>query len=206
MPLITLHLIQLSPGRTISQYLRALRSLSITPLLASKVVRWIIKPEKLSTHLPLATWDLLIILPFSTPLPEAYSNADWLHRHWSITAGMPKALVNGFEERNQHLLHPQSEDVPELTGSIEKPKMASSTQGLELNDELLGWSKDFKLGQDGALSMLNLLSFKPGKEAHESYMRYGKAFVESSGAKRVGNAKVVGKVGSIVSFKFLTYC
>ncbi|KAK4613796.1 hypothetical protein CLAFUW4_09157 [Fulvia fulva] len=194
MPLITLHLIQLSPGRTISQYLRALSSLSIKPLVASKVVRWIIKPEKLSTHLTNAPWDLLLILPATTKLPEAYSNTDWLHRHWSITAGMPKGLVNGFQERNQRLLHPQRGDVPELTGSVSKPKMASSTQGLELNDELLGWSRDFKLGQDGAVSMLNLLSFKPGKEAHESYLRYGKAFAESIGAKRGGNAKVVGKV------------
>ncbi|EME42049.1 hypothetical protein DOTSEDRAFT_174852 [Dothistroma septosporum NZE10] len=194
MPLITLHLIQLSSGRSISQYLRALSSLSIKPLLASKVVRWIIKPERLSTHLAKAEWDLLLILPASTPLPETYSNADWLHRHWSITAGMPKALVNGFEDRNQRLLHPQSGDVPRLTGAIEQPKMASSTQGLELNDELLGWSKDFRLGQNGAVSMLNLLSFKPGKEAHESYMRYGKAFAESIGSKRGGNAKVVGKV------------
>ena len=71
--------------------------------------------------------------------------------------------------------------------------MSGSTQGLELNDELLHWSKTFQLGK-GAMSMLNLLAFHPGKDAHESYLRYGKAFAESIGSKRGGNAKFVGKV------------
>ena len=42
--------------------------------------------------------------------------------------------------------------------------------------------------------MLNLLAFKRGKEAHESYMRYGKAFATSIGKKRGGEAKLVGNV------------
>lgn len=42
--------------------------------------------------------------------------------------------------------------------------------------------------------MLNLLAFWPGKEAHESYLQYGKAFGESIGKKRGGKAKIVGKV------------
>lgn len=195
MPLATLHLVALSSGRTVSAFLRALKSASVKPLVASKVVRWIIEPEKLSTHLTKQQWDVLIILPATTKIPDAYTGRDWMHRHWSITAGVPKSVVNGFEERNEKLLFPKQGDVPPLTGSLEKgAKMAGSTQGLELNQELLGWSKDFKLGQNGAVSMLNLLSFKPGKEAHESYLRYGKAFAESIGSKRGGNAKVVGKV------------
>lgn len=42
--------------------------------------------------------------------------------------------------------------------------------------------------------MLNLLAFKPGKEAHQSYQKYGKGFAESAGSKRGGQAKIVGKV------------
>lgn len=102
--------------------------------------------------------------------------------------------MKDFQERNRRLLNPQHGDVPELTGSLENPRIVNSTQGLELNDELLAWSKGFKLAQNGAVSMLNLLSFSPGKEAHESYLRYGKAFSESIGSKRGGTAKVVGKV------------
>lgn len=195
MPLTTLHLIALAPNTTISSYLRALNSHSIKPLVASKVIRWIIKPEKLSTHLLQQKWDLLIILPATQQIPDTYlGNNDWVHRHWSITAGVPSALLKDFTTANQRLLHPQARDVPELTGSLSKPRMASSSQGLELNDDMLSWSKCFKLGQDGAVSMLNLLSFKAGKEAHESYLKYGKAFGESIGSARGGKAKIVGKV------------
>lgn len=165
------------------------------PLVVSKAVRWVIKPESLSVPTLLNTeWDLLIILPASTNLPDAYLSKDWVSAHWSITAGVPSSIINGFEERNKRLLQPQSGDVLPLTGALDKPRMTKSTQGLELNNELLEWSKSFELGQEGAVSMLNLLAFKPGKEAHESYMRYGKAFAESIGKRRGGTAKIVGKV------------
>lgn len=193
MPLATAHLVALASTTSIPAYLKALDSASIKPLVTSKVIRWVIRPEKLSTHLVNAKWDLLLILPATTTIPSDCLSEKHVTRHWSITAGVPKSLVNNFEERNKRLLNPQPGDVPELTGALDKPRMVSSTQGLELNDELLSWSKGFKLGQNGAVSMLNLLSFHPGKEAHDSYLRYGKAFSESIGSKRGGNAKVVGK-------------
>jgi len=195
MPLATVHLIALAPNAGISRYLRALKSMSVKPLVISRAVRWIIKPEQLSTAKLLSTqWDLLIIVPVASQIPDTYLTRDWVSEHWSITAGMPSSLVNDFAERNERILHPQSGDVPALTGSLDKPKMASSSQGLELNDDILKWSRSFKLGQNGAVSMLNLLAFRPGKEAHESYLRYGKAFAESIGSKRGGHAKIVGKV------------
>lgn len=195
MPLATVHLIALEQSAGISRYLRALKSMSVKPLVISRAVRWIIKPEQLSTSKLLNTqWDLLIIVPVTSQIPDTYLTKDWVSAHWSITAGVPSSLVNGFEQRNDRLLRPQSGDVPALTGSLDKPKMAASSQGLELNSDILEWSKTFQLGQNGAVSMLNLLAFKPGKEAHESYQRYGKAFAQSIGSKRGGNAKVVGKV------------
>lgn len=198
MPLATLHLIALSPNVSISKYLRALNSYPIKPLVASKVIRWIIKPEKFSTHLLNQEWSLLLILPVSSPIPDPYLTADWVHRHWSITAGIPKTLINDFEAKNHRLLYPQQGDVPNLTGSLDNPRMASSSQGLELNDDILSWSKNFAAGNSpagtGAVSMLNLLSFKPGKEAHDSYLEYGKAFGSSIGNRRGGFAKLVGKV------------
>ena len=195
MPLTTLHLFALASNVSIPSFVGALRSASVQPLLVSRVIRWIIKPEKLSvTRLLSVKWDLLVVLPVSQPSPDAYLSQNWVQHHWSITAGVPSSLTNGFADRNQRLLHPQSGDVPELTGSMAKPRMASSSQGLEVNDELLDWSKSFKLGQHGAVSMLNLLSFNPGKDMHESYLRYGKAFAESIGARRGGYAKLVGKV------------
>lgn len=194
MPLVTVHLLSLAPAATIGAYVGALHTASIHPLVTSRAVRWIIKPEKLSASKLLNTkWDLLIILPASTPIPPEYLKHYWVSDHWTITAGAPSSLTINFHEKNKRLLQPQQGDVPELTGAMNKPKMAGSTQGLELNNELLQWSKSFSLGS-GAVSMLNLLAFKPGKEAHDSYLRYGKAFAESIGAKRGGTAKIVGKV------------
>lgn len=42
------------------------------------------------------------------------------------------------------------------------------------------------------MSMLNLLAFKPSM--HASYLTYGKAFADSIGSTRGGNAKLVGNV------------
>ncbi|OQN95224.1 hypothetical protein B0A48_18677 [Cryoendolithus antarcticus] len=194
MPLITVHLLKLSTGVTPAAFVQAISTVS-APLVASRVVRWIITPGTLSKDRLLNTaWDLLVIVPLSAPIQAEYLRKDRVTEQWSITAGAPKSLVNGFHERNERLLRPQTGDVPRLTGSLDKPRMAGSTQGLELTNDLLQWSKDFKLGQDGAVSMLNLLAFKPGKAAHDSYLRYGKAFAESIGASRGGNAKIVGKV------------
>lgn len=193
MPLATLHLMALADRNDTGNYVKAVSS-SLHPYVISKAVRWIIKPEKLSVpELLDTTWDLLIILPATENLPDQYVSKPRVSAHWSITAGVPSSLTKNFPERNQTLLYPNQNDVPPLTGSMNKPRLSNSTQGLELNSELLDWSRSFSLGQ-GAMSMLNLLAFKPGAEAHASYLRYGKAFAESIGSKRGGNAKLVGKV------------
>jgi hypothetical protein len=194
MPLATVHLIALSPNSNISTYLRALKSISFKPLVISHALRWIVEPEKLSTDRLLSTnWDLLIITPTTTPFPETYLNKDWVSAHWSITAGVPSSIVNGFEERNKKLLNADPKDAPPTTASSGAgPKIAISSQGLEATPELLKWQNP--AGASTPVSMLNLLAFHPGAEAHESYMRYGKAFAESIGSRRGGFAKVVGKV------------
>ena len=100
---------------------------------------------------------------------------------------------NHSPRRTKDCSIPKKATSPPLTGSLNKPKISNSSQGLELDGNLLQWSKTFELG-NGAVSMFNLLAFKPGKEAHDSYLRYGKAFAETIGSKRGGNAKIVGKV------------
>jgi hypothetical protein len=194
MPVATVHLIALAPQASIASFVKGLTSASIRPLVISRVVRWIIKPEILSaTRLLSVNWDLLIILPATSTIPEQLHTEQWMAHHWSISAGVPSSIVNGFEQRNKSLLYPAASAVPALTGSLERPRITSSTQGLELSQELLDWSKNSQLGT-GAVSMLNLLSFKPTPGAHESYMVYGKAFAESIGSRRGGLAKIVGRV------------
>ena len=191
MPLATVHLVALSSNTDISKFLRALGSISFKPLVISRALRWIVQPEQLSTDRLLTTkWDLLIITLTSSPFPETYLTKDWVSSHWSITAGIPSSIVNGFADRNKKLLNANSSDVPQPAAS--QPKIAKSAQGLEATPELLQWQNP--AGASTPVSMLNLLAFKPGPEAHESYKRYGKAFAESIGSKRGGLAKIVGKV------------
>lgn len=191
MPLATVHLVALSSNTDISKFLRALKSISFKPLVISHALRWIIQPEQLSTDRLLTTkWDLLIITPTTSPFPDTYLTKDWVSSHWSISAGIPSSIVNGFEDRNKKLLNPNPSDIPQPAAS--QPKIAKSAQGLEATPELLEWKNP--AGASTPVSMLNLLAFKPGPEAHESYKRYGKAFAESIGSKRGGLAKIVGKV------------
>lgn len=193
MPLATVHLVALSPHSTINSYLRALKSISFKPLVISHALRWIVKPENPSSERLLSSeWDLAIITLHSSPLPETYLTRDWVSAHWSITAGIPSSIVKGFSERNHNLLNAPPDSAPQLTSLTSRPKLATSPQGLEATPELLQWKNP--AGASTPVSMLNLLAFKPGQEAHESYKRYGSAFAESIGSRRGGLAKVVGKV------------
>ena len=71
-----------------------------------------------------------------------------------------------------------------------------SSQNLELGTDLNAWIDAFvqnsgKAGK-GAVSMFNLLAFKPGLKSE--YLKYGAAFAKSIGARHGGNAKIVGNV------------
>jgi len=110
---------------------------------------------------------------------------------WSIQAGIPSSLIDTFNSTNDHLLHPSGEEVPDLTGALSHPRIAKSSQALELSDELRQWISSGR-GPKGAVSMLNLLAFHAGRK--DEYLKYGKAFAESIGSSRGGVAKIVGKV------------
>lgn len=191
MPVCTIHLLSLSAS--LPDFLTTLRNSSLKPLVTAKVARWIITPTELSKDTllhPSQPWDLFLILPSSSErLPKEIESI--IKDHWSIKAGIPSKLVDSFHSTNKRLLHPASGDVPSLTGALSHPKIAESSQALELNDELQGWITSGK-GPKGAISMLNLLAFRPGKK--EKYLKYGKAFAESIGSSRGGVAKIVGKV------------
>jgi len=168
---------------------------AVKPLVISKVIRWIITPSTISAkellH-PKKPWDLLLIVLGNDALPKNLK--DQIEVHWYVTTGVPSRLTNSFDKTNPQLLHPDPKSVPGLTGSLEKPRMGSSSQTLELSTGLNEWVGSFSRTRTGqnAMSMLNLLAFKPGKK--EDYLKYGKAFGETIGAKRGGKAKLVGNV------------
>lgn len=194
MPICTLHLLSLAPSTGIPQFLDAVHASGIKPLTIARVVRWIILPSHTSTDVLLAQnihWDILLTLASASPLPSSLQQH--IAHQWSVKAGVPSRLVSDFESKNQRLLHPQKGDVPALTGSLERPRVASSAQSLELNPALQQWVREFGAGEGkGAVSMLNLLAFKQGKK--EEYLKYGKEFGRSIGSRRGGQAKIVGSV------------
>lgn len=194
MPVCSINILSLSCP--LQQFLSALSASPVKPLVVSKVIRWIILPGSTSSAQLLAQnihWDVLVILPSAEALPTELQKL--VAHQWIVRAGVPSRLLQDFEKKNERLLRPQQGDVPELTGSLNKPKkMADSAQGLELSPELKKWIQELgrtNIGQ-GAVSMLNLLAFKPGMK--EEYLKYGAEFAKSIGVKRGGNAKIVGTV------------
>jgi len=171
----------------------------VTPLTIGRVVRWIIVPEKLSVKPLLAEdnrWDVLLVVPGAAGLPDQLMNM--VQNQWLVKAGVPSRLLENFTSKNDRLLHPMAGDVPPLTGALSNPRIADSSQSLELSKELQDWIQIFgKKEGRGAVSMLNLLAFNEGMK--EEYLKYGKAFAESIGSRRGGTAKIVGTVVEVSS-------
>ncbi|OAL02821.1 hypothetical protein IQ06DRAFT_292116 [Phaeosphaeriaceae sp. SRC1lsM3a] len=200
MPLCTVHLLALhtTTPNPISTFLSTLKSSNVSPLVASRVLRWIILPSKLSTEHLLARniqWHLFLILPSTDSLASSLENL--IQHHWTITAGVPSRLISDFPTKNSKLLHPEPGSVPKRSAIAEKdPKTTSSSQDLELGFELEQWIQQFlRTGSkesSGAVSMFNLLSFNPDMKSE--YLKYGKAFAESIGSRHGGHAKIVGNV------------
>jgi hypothetical protein len=197
MPLCTIHLLALhnSTPNPLSTFVSTLRSSNVSPLVVSRVIRWVILPSHLSTEHLLArniSWDVFLVLPNTSPLPADLEKL--VHYHWSITAGVPSRLVQDFEQKNDKLLHPDPASVPKLSHA--PLKTTTSSQNLELSEGLEAWVQDFiKEGgraSQGAVSMFNLLAFKP--DMKPEYLKYGAAFAKSIGSRHGGNAKIVGNV------------
>ena len=192
MPLATIHLLSLNASTSLLEFLKLLKNSEPNLLVVSKVIRWIIRPESINVYPllhPPKPYELLVIVQGDTALPsDLFAH---LAFHWQIKAGIPSRLTNDFSSKNQKILHP-SETVP-LTGALDNPRIGNSSQTLEMSSDLQSWISSFsKTTGRNAMSMLNLLAFKP--DMHSSYLQYGKAFAESIGAKRGGNAKLVGNI------------
>ncbi|KAL8761072.1 MAG: hypothetical protein Q9184_002778 [Pyrenodesmia sp. 2 TL-2023] len=191
MPICTVTLLALKVN--VADYLDYLRNGPVKPLVTARVIRWIVKPTTLCKESLLGQhppWDLLIIHE-GTQLRWPEDLAAMIERSWSIQAGIPTSITSSFASTNARLLHPNPSDVPALTGLLSSHRRSSSAQSLELDDELHQWISS-GAGPKGAVSMLNLLAFKPDKQSQ--YLKYGKAFAKSVGSKRGGLAKLVGKI------------
>lgn len=201
MPLVSLHLFALEDARTLYSLVKHIRSSSANVLVISKPIRWIIMPEKINAgELLSPKWDLLLILldnQNAQDLVRSILDAKQDFRsisHFTLKTGVPSRLTSDFTTMiNPRLLHPTSAPV-KLSGALDKPIMQSSAQALTLSPELQQFVKNNAQSSFGgnAVSMLNLLAFNPGKK--ESYLKYGKAFAETIGKSRGGDAKLVGNI------------
>lgn len=188
MPVCTLQLVTLSG--TLQDFVRQIKAGNGQPLVLSQVVRWMITPTQLSID-PLLKqqWDLLVIYKGTDGLSPALKSLT--NKVFTIQAGIPSSIVNNFATTNKKLLRPTQ--VPDLTGALDRPRIADSAQNLEFTVDMRSWIGQWDPNNNkGAVSMLNLLAFKP--DMHDEYMKYGKAFADSIGSRRGGVAKLVGKV------------
>jgi hypothetical protein len=200
MPLCTLHLLALHPTtpNPLSTFLSTLKSSNLNPIIISRVIRWIILPTRISIENLLAQnihWDLFLVIPSTEALPPQLGRL--VQHHWHITAGVPSRLLADFSAKNKKLLHPDPASVPKLSaGTQTSTPTATSSQNLELSAGLEAWIQDFTRDgaseAKGAVSMFNLLAFKPGMKGE--YLKYGAAFAASIGSRHGGDAKIVGNV------------
>ena len=188
MPLCTVQLVALNVN--LEEFVKQIKHQKHQPLVLAKVIRWIITPTVLSAdRLLQQRWDILVIYSGTLGLSEELRTLT--KDIFTVQAGVPSTIVNSFTETNERLLYPKQ--VPDLTGSLNRPRVAESAQNLEFTTELHSWLQIWDPDDSkGAVSMLNLLAFKPGM--HDEYLKYGKAFSESIGSRRGGIAKVVGRV------------
>jgi hypothetical protein len=192
MPTCPLILLSLKPEVTIPGFLSTLRRHGVTPIVQAKVVRWIILPTNLSIAPLLAHnnhWDLILLLSTGTELPK--QALDQIAASWGLLSGVPSRLLADFSTKNAKLLNPPQGTVkPPETG---QKAMKSTSQSLELSPELSAWVSQLPPTiRKHPISMLNLLSFVPGKK--EQYMQYGAAFAQNVGSRHGGDAKIVGHV------------
>jgi len=175
---------------TLRDFVKKIKTSEEQPLVLSRVVRWMITPTQLSVD-PLLKlqWDVLVIYKGTTGMPLSVKTLT--KDIFTIQAGIPSSIVNNFAATNKRLLQPTH--VPDLTGALDRPRVADSAQKLEYTNDIRSWIEKFDPNNNkGAVSMLNLLAFKP--DMHDEYLKYGKAFAQSIGSRRGGVAKLVGKV------------
>ena len=191
MPVCTIYLLSLIVS--LSKFVDTLYQYSPRTIVTAKVARWIITPKRLSKEPllhPPQPWELLLILLGAEKgLPRELTKL--VKKTWSIQAGIPSQVIASFQTTNDRLLHPSPGEVPLLTGALSDPLVAKSSQSLELSEKLHDWIASDEAPK-GVVSMLNLLSFEPGKQS--MYLKYGKAFAQSIGSSRGGVAKIVGRV------------
>jgi hypothetical protein len=198
MVLCTLHLISLKDGITPATFLSSVRQAGIKPIVQARVFRWMILPAHISAGHLLARntrWDMLLILPSSSPLPDAL-RATSVAAEWTASVGTSAKLLSDYASTNAQLVNapPGAASTARLV-DLDAARKAPSSRNLELTPELASFIGALPAHLNShPVSMLNLLSFNPGK--HSEYVKYGQEFSARVGSRYGGHVKIVGRVTS----------
>ncbi|OAT12108.1 hypothetical protein, variant [Blastomyces gilchristii SLH14081] len=164
MPLLTLHLLSLTPNTDPRSFVKELKKSPGVEVVVFSRPRHVVVRSNILDSNPLQTtkWDLLVLLRSpqnSIPAP--------LRAAYIITTSVP------------------------ITGSLDAARGKPSSQNLELSPDLLGFMDELLKTHDKPVTMLNLLHFHRGGKPE--YYKYGQGFVKVAG-RIGGDAKLVGNV------------
>ncbi|RWA05918.1 hypothetical protein EKO27_g9179 [Xylaria grammica] len=195
MVLCTLHIIALKDGVTPASFLASLRQAGVKPIVQARVFRWMILPTQISAGHLLARnirWDMLLILSDSSRISDSIRAAS-IAAEWTASVGTSSKLLSGYAVTNAALLNPLPSAVVPSGLDLDAAKKADSSRNLELTPELANFISSLPPHlASHPVSMLNLISFNPGKQAQ--YVKYGQEFGARVGARYGGRVKIVGKV------------
>lgn len=183
MPLLTLHIVRLSPSKSVRDFIQQLQSSpEVEVVLASQPRQFVIRPEHLDVDVHTSSrWDLVLLITSpAAALPESLRSS--VQSEYKIAVGVPSKLLARYPEHNARLVA----DAPnvKLTGALDQAqrKMKESAQNLELSPELLTFMEELTHTYgDKPVTMLNLLHFN--EDGKSSYHKYGQVCRQCSGIR-----------------------
>ncbi|PGH02834.1 hypothetical protein GX51_04446 [Blastomyces parvus] len=191
MPLLTLHLLCLTPNTDPRHFVKELRKSPGVEVVVSSRPRHLVVRSKILDGNPLQTtkWDLLVLLRSPQNSIPAALRAAYIRSEYSVNVGIPSKLISTYPSRDEKLKRGAA-SVP-ITGALDAARGKPSSQNLELSPDLLAFMDELLKTHDKPVTMLNLLHFHRGGKPE--YYKYGQGFVKVAG-KIGGDAKLVGNV------------
>ncbi|KAJ3343852.1 hypothetical protein HDU93_005135 [Gonapodya sp. JEL0774] len=143
------------------------------------------------------TYDVAFILLGGPGLPDNTFLSRSGTQLYAVYIGVPSRVLNEYPSVNKSIqsaapMYPRP--LPFNPSSSSTQILPSDSRYLEVSSSLIDYARRLSAsGYAGPVSQINLLAFKEGGHAKQSYHKYGQGFVKEGG-KHGGNAKIVGNV------------
>lgn len=182
MPLCTLHLLSLGGSNNVEPFLKHLAAdPSIKVIVASKP-RFLVARPKATDVLQLTEHAYNLVLLLQTAdgaIPESLRGH--IDHEYKVFCGIPSKLLAGYPEKNRRLR--QEARTAGLTGSLDRSRLAESSQNLEFSSGLQDSMEALLKEHQGPVTMLNLLKFN--KDGKSTYYKYGQACLVFLSSRKV---------------------